>query len=881
MNAMPAMDESGVENLLVDSDLLLGVLLQARQLLDWEGESIVPGGPEQSLIDYMTEHQRAARPLVLALLHTFRRLYGAGVARSRRQVRRYSQAVEEFVKHYGSGKLALARAPARINVLGEHVDYVRYLPTEVLPFASREHDMLILFRPTEAARVRGRSTLEGAEAAAFDLSDGPRADEGTSGPVDDGWLAYLRGVGTPRRHWINYVKAAVFFCQMKHPDIRRGFDFLLDSTIPAAGGASSSSAIMVLASAATAVVNGLPLEATALAEDSARAEWYIGTRGGNMDHCTMCLSRRQSALHLNFSPFRTQLVPLHRFRYRWVTFFAHPADKSSDVLLKYNERSAVSRLLIPALLEKMLAADVEARIRWQRAVRTLARDRQNVLAAEEAREILRRLPESVTLAEVERDFPSAYREIERSYPDLVAATGPRPLKLRPRALHHAGEVVRVREVVRILNEIFSSRMPEEPEKTEPGLRAVGDLITETHVSMRDLYELTTPDIDELIEIILSHPGVYGARLMGGGFGGNVLVLMSKEHVAELVRRVQEQYYLPRGRNALAEGSVMVNTPGEGFGTLCLRDVLRRSIINASAIWWKWESYAPVIERVVCELLRINAAREFAPVRPIQPVVVAGGRGELKMGSGYRSPAALNVLNDKTSLEHVLDAVSGMPFATLPPIVVISPAMRGEAIERIKFPKGTRTVVQEEPRGTGHAVKATLDDIEDTCADVLVVWGSQPLLSSGTLARSIMVHQALESAAMLFPTAVTRTPYAPIERDLHGYVIASLETATQSVPTRQLGETNVGAFVISAENLVQTLPRIHNKLWDQHNRRYATKSGELGFPNEMARALVHAGKPVIALPVARVEESLGLRNVAGYEQVKRIMAERAGAAPPPA
>lgn len=873
MRGILPVNEYQVEHLLMDSNVLLGVMEQARHLLDWEGESIVPEGPEEALIEYMARHHRAGSPLALALLYTFRRLYGAGAARIHRQVDRYANAIEQFVRVYGHGPLALGRSPARINILGEHVDYVRYLPTEVLPFASREHDMLILFRSSDKPRVRGRSTLGSTEPAEFAINDGLRAGRAPGASLEDQWLAYLRRVGTPPRHWINYVKASVFFAAVKYGKLKRGFDFLIDSTIPSAGGASSSSAVVVLSGAVTRIANNLPFDAAALAEDSARAEWYIGTRGGNMDHCTMCLSRRQSALHLNFSPFKTSLVPLHRFRYRWVAFFSHPADKSGDVLLKFNERSAVSRLLIPALLERMCRHEPALKERWDRVVQTLSTDTENVSAAHEAQEILSQLPESVTLEEIEREFPSVHAELERGYPRLANEMGAKPIYIRRRALHHAGEVVRVREAVRILTDIFASRMPEAPEKTEPGLRAVGDLITETHESMRDLYEVCTPDIDQLTDIILSHPGVYGARLMGGGFGGNILTLVSKEHVAELVDRVQERYYAPRGRDGLAEGGVTVSTPGEGFGMLCLRDVLSQAVVNSSAIWWKWETYAPVIEKATCELLGIHGMGDFRLLRPIQPVIVAGGRGKVRLGAGYRSPASLNLVAGKMSLEHVLGAFAAMPFKPLPPIIVISPAMKGKLFDAIPLPPKTKVVVQEEPLGTGHAVLAALPEIRATDADVLVVWGSQPLLSAETLTRSVIVHQALGSASMLFPTAVTRTPYAPIQRDLHGYVVASRETAAEGAPTKRLGETNVGAFLLSARALQGTLPRLHQQMWNEQTGRYNTKSGELGFPNEMARALVRAGTPVFALPVARVEESLGLRNRSGYEEVKRIVTER--------
>ena len=236
MSDSRASNRWAVEYLQIDSDTLLSVLNRAKQLLDWEGESIVPEGPGVALIDYMAGRRTSASPYVLALLQTLRRVYGAGVARSRRQVDRYAQAVERFAECFGPGNLLLGRAPARINIFGEHVDYVKYLPTEVLPFASREHDMLILFRPTEERVVRGRTTLEGCEPATFALPDGP---EGTPPPEEDleaQWLSYLREVGTPEKHWINYVKASVYFCAMRRGRLERGFDFLLDSTIPAAAG---------------------------------------------------------------------------------------------------------------------------------------------------------------------------------------------------------------------------------------------------------------------------------------------------------------------------------------------------------------------------------------------------------------------------------------------------------------------------------------------------------------------------------------------------------------------------------------------------------------------------------------------------------------------
>jgi galactokinase len=56
------------------------------------------------------------------------------------------------------------------------------------------------------------------------------------------------------------------------------------------------------------------------------------------------------------------------------------------------------------------------------------------------------------------------------------------------------------------------------------LRAAGRLMTASHISLRDDYEVSTPDLDSAVETLVSTPGVYGARLTGAGFGGCVIAL---------------------------------------------------------------------------------------------------------------------------------------------------------------------------------------------------------------------------------------------------------------------------------------------------------------------------------------------------------------------
>ena len=56
----------------------------------------------------------------------------------------------------------------------------------------------------------------------------------------------------------------------------------------------------------------------------------------------------------------------------------------------------------------------------------------------------------------------------------------------------------------------------------------GALMVESHVSLRDDYEVSTPEMDAAVEAALAIPGVYGARLTGGGFGGCIVILASND-----------------------------------------------------------------------------------------------------------------------------------------------------------------------------------------------------------------------------------------------------------------------------------------------------------------------------------------------------------------
>jgi galactokinase len=71
--------------------------------------------------------------------------------------------------------------------------------------------------------------------------------------------------------------------------------------------------------------------------------------------------------------------------------------------------------------------------------------------------------------------------------------------------------------------------------------ALGALMNASHASMRDDFEVSTPEVDALVEIAQSAPGVYGARLTGGGFGGSIVALAKDEGAAGSAAHIADVY----------------------------------------------------------------------------------------------------------------------------------------------------------------------------------------------------------------------------------------------------------------------------------------------------------------------------------------------------
>ncbi len=191
---------------------------------------------------------------------------------------------EQFERLLGRACAIVARAPGRVNLIGEHTDYNDGF---VFPMAL-EHCTWVAAAPRSDGQVR---------AVATDLPDD------RSWPVAD-W---------PRErlpHWTAYVAGVAALLRARAPRFG-GADVLVTSTVPVGSGLSSSAALEVSTAAALAALADVTLAPTELADLARRAEHeYAGVPCGIMDQYISVLGQAGAALLLDCRSRTWEHVPL-------------------------------------------------------------------------------------------------------------------------------------------------------------------------------------------------------------------------------------------------------------------------------------------------------------------------------------------------------------------------------------------------------------------------------------------------------------------------------------------------------------------------------------------------------------------------------------------
>jgi galactokinase len=302
-----------------------------------------------------------------------------------------------------------------------------------------------------------------------------------------GWARYVLGVIT------ELVRAGAQLL---------GFDAVVHGDVPVGGGMSSSAAIEVATAQACMLFSRgsfttgaqdatfQPLEVAALCQ---RAEHIAsGVRSGILDQAASCLGR----------PGKAVLLDCRSLEYRYLPFDA----------------PGLSLVVIDTGVRRELAASAYNERRSQ---------------CEEAARMLRVI---ITRNEPQNPSASAIRALRDITQEQFARYGLElPAMLRRRAGYVIAEDERVMETVALLE--------------KGAVEQIGPLLWASHAGLRDEYEVSCLELDTLVEIARQVPGVLGARMMGGGFGGCTINLARADAVEVLRQAVDEQYVARTGLQA--------------------------------------------------------------------------------------------------------------------------------------------------------------------------------------------------------------------------------------------------------------------------------------------------------------------------------------------
>ena len=339
------------------------------------------------------------------------------------------------------------RAPARVNLIGEHTDYNEgFVMPAAINFSTR-----VTVTPRDD-RVIAVSSENFQETFKFDLDDTKASAKG---------------------HWSDYVRGVALTLEQAGYRLK-GAQLQIRGDVPIGAGLSSSASIEVATGYALLQHSGFAIERIELAKLCQRAEQnFVGMRCGIMDQFVACHGQEGRALLLDCRSLEYELLPL-------------PED--------------VRLVICNTMVKHQLAGSEynQRRSECEEGVHHLARALPDVRALRD-----------VSLADLEahgRELPEAvYR----------------------RCRHVISENARVLQAKTALE--------------NRDLSEFGQLMNESHRSLRDDYEVSCAELDLMVELAREAHGVYGARMTGGGFGGCTINLVKAESCTDFTDSVAREY----------------------------------------------------------------------------------------------------------------------------------------------------------------------------------------------------------------------------------------------------------------------------------------------------------------------------------------------------
>ena len=286
-----------------------------------------------------------------------------------------------------------------------------------------------------------------------------------------------------KNDWLNYLQGVALFLQEEGSQLS-GLNVVLQGNLPQGAGLSSSAALEMVLAFGWKLVDGLAQSRVELAHICRRAEnQFVGVSCGIMDQFISALGQRDRALFLDCRSQEYEYVPVSSSPEEEMKILVADTGVSHKLSASgYNRRREECQQGVEFFNQRL-----------DRELRSL------------------------------RDL---------SWEDFMAFKAALPDQLGDRCQHVLSENERVKKCCKALK--------------EGNLPLAGELITRSHYSLRDLFQVSCYELDLMVELALQVEGVYGSRMTGAGFGGSTVNLVEGSSVDSFKERLTEGYLAQTG-----------------------------------------------------------------------------------------------------------------------------------------------------------------------------------------------------------------------------------------------------------------------------------------------------------------------------------------------
>lgn len=478
---------------------------------------------------------------------------------------RYDHISEQFKANFNQEPEFYARAPGRVNLIGDHIDcsYFSSLPMSI------EADVTAAVSVREDSTVKLVNLDEKYEDTSFEL---PKNDILTIDKAQFTWANYVK---------CGFLVGSKYLKEKGIVDTFKGLNAVYHGTVPTGGGLSSSAAISVCSALLFLRAHGLTeITKKDLTAITVVSEHYLGVNTGGLDQCASIYGEKNKALLVHYKPnlygqifqfpvikphdmvllISNTLVEANKFETAPVNYNLRVVEfaVASEILAKktgltLSQDSNLSTGTLKGFIDTYCQTklnwpqwdgqDIELGVKmFDKALELVdslfTEEEKDGLTTEQAAKVL-----DVSVEDFSKRFLSKF---EVRYEKL---------KLYKRAKHVYLDSLNVFKVLSLL----------QSNNSETFMDGLGKILNDSQQTSIANIENSTAEINSICEIAAKN-GSYGSRVTGAGWGGSVVHVTTADKIDGLYKALTEEYYekkFPGISKDELESALVITQPSAG------------------------------------------------------------------------------------------------------------------------------------------------------------------------------------------------------------------------------------------------------------------------------------------------------------------------------